>query len=119
MDLITAKHRDIMLANGRRTARGETKDSPPMVKLFTSDVGATWLLTELDPADPDEAFGPCDLGVGCPELGYVRLSELRTVRGKLGLPVERDLWFIPAAPLSAYAAAARLAERIIESDATA
>jgi integrase len=37
------------------------------------------------------AFGLCDLGMGEPELGYVSLTELRTVRGKLGLPIERDL----------------------------
>ena len=28
-----------------------------------------------------------------PELGYFSLSELRQIRGKLGLPVERDKWF--------------------------
>lgn len=114
MDLITAEQRETMLANGRRTARGETIDPPPVVKLFTPDAGTTWLLTELDPTDPDEAIGLCDLGVGCPELGYVRLSELCTVRGRLGLQVERDRWFIPAASLSAYADAARQAERVIE-----
>lgn len=30
-----------------------------------------------------------------PELGYFSLSELESVRGKLGLPVERDKWFKP------------------------
>ncbi|WP_352669428.1 DUF2958 domain-containing protein [Mesorhizobium sp. M0478] len=74
-----------------------------VVKLFTPDVGATRLLTEIDPDDPDIAFGLCDLGVGCPELGSVSLSELGTVRGKLGLPVERDLHFRPYQTLSAYA----------------
>ncbi|WP_439331030.1 DUF2958 domain-containing protein [Mesorhizobium carmichaelinearum] len=34
-----------------------------MVKLFTRDAGATWLLTEIDPDDPDHAFGLCDLGL--------------------------------------------------------
>ena len=31
--------------------------------------------------------------MGEPELGYVSLVELRNVRGKLGLPIERDLHF--------------------------
>ena len=35
---------------------------------------ATWLLTELDSEDPDIAFGLCDLGMQCPELGSVRIS---------------------------------------------
>jgi hypothetical protein len=30
-----------------------------------------------------------------PELGYFRLSELQTVHGTLGLPVERDKFFTP------------------------
>ena len=55
----------------------------PVVKLFIPDAGATWLLTELDPKGPDLAFGLCDLGVGYPELGYVRLSEILEVRGRV------------------------------------
>ena len=54
--------------------------------------------------DPDIAFGLCDLGMGCPELDSVRLSEIGAVRGALGLPVERDLFFEAATPLSRYAA---------------
>jgi hypothetical protein len=30
-----------------------------VVKLFTPDAACTWLLTELDPDDPDIAFGLC------------------------------------------------------------
>ena len=29
------------------------------------------------------------------ELGYVRLSEIESIRGPMGLPVERDLWWSP------------------------
>ncbi|WP_428610620.1 DUF2958 domain-containing protein [Sedimenticola sp.] len=49
----------------------------------------------------------CDLGLGMPELGYVRLSELASIRGPLGLPVERDLFFEGRRTLSEYAALAR------------
>ena len=113
MTLITAEQLTQLLANGREHAAGKEADRFPVVKLFTPDGAATWLLTELDPTDQDTAFGLCDLGLGCPELGYVLLSELRTLRGRLGLPVERDLWFTADKPLSAYAAAARLAERVV------
>lgn len=51
-------------------------------------------------------FGLCDLGLGCPELGSVLISEIESVRGRLGLPVERDLHFRADKPLSAYATAA-------------
>ncbi|ONF47354.1 DUF2958 domain-containing protein [Methylobacterium radiotolerans] len=118
MQLITAAQRAALLANGAASAKRDI-DPYPVVKLFTPDAGATWLLTELDPTEPDIAFGLCDLGRGCPKLGYVRLSELQTVRGKLGLPVERDLWFEAKGPLSAYAAAAHRAEHIVELDPVA
>lgn len=120
MSLITDIERRQLLANGRvqrqaiRYGAGDCipADPHPVVKLFTPDAGATWLLTELDPADPDLAFGLCDLGLGCPELGYVRLSEIEALRGPMGLPIERDLHFEADRRISTYAADAREAGRI-------
>lgn len=112
MKLLTNDIRDRLLQNGRiRAELAQTgkaiADFIPLVKLFTPDAGCTWLLTELDPDDPDIAFGLCDLGMGYPELGCVSISELESVRGKLGLPVERDLHFAATKTISAYAAEAR------------
>ena len=87
-------------------------DFKPVLKLFTPDAQCTWLLTEIDEGT-DLAFGLCDLGFGCPELGYVSLTELRIVRGKRGLPVERDLHFEADKPISAYADDARTHGHII------
>ena len=101
--LITQEHRNQLLDNGAATARGERRDPLPVVKLFTLDAHATWLLTELDPADGDMAFGLLDLGLGMPELGHVRLSVLEGIRGPNNLPVARDLHFTPKRPLSEYA----------------
>ena len=116
MSLLTDTQRAQLLANGRtnapRNAAGQAGlDFVPIVKLFTPDAGATWLLTELDPDDDDIAFGLCDLGLGCPEPGYVSLTELATVRGKPGLPVERDCHFKADKPLTAYAREAYAAGR--------
>jgi Protein of unknown function (DUF2958) len=111
--LITDEQRAQLLANGRRSLEQEDFDPAPVVKLFTPDAGATWLLTEIDPDDHDHAFGLCDLGLGYPELGWVSLAEIATVRGGLGLPVERDLHFKPEKPISAFAREARLAGRIV------
>jgi hypothetical protein len=105
-ELITREQREIMLAYGAQSAAGEAIDPEPVVKLFTPDGACTWLLTELDPKDPDIAFGLCDLGMGFPELGSVRLSELMAARGALGIAVERDMHFKPAQTLSRYADAA-------------
>lgn len=115
MDILDPASRALLLANGLRRQEGEGRahDPYPVLKLFTPDAGATWLLTELDPEDPDLAFGLCDLGLGCPELGCVRISEIEALRGRFGLPVERDLHFKAATPLSAYAGEARAKGRII------
>lgn len=112
MELLTKEQRKRMLANGEANAEriaedGNTHDFWPVVKLFMPDAGATWLLTEIDPDEPDIAFGLCDLGMGCPELGSVRLSEIAAVRGRLGLPVERDRHFKATKSLTAYADEAR------------
>jgi len=120
MKLLTTSIRERLLRNGRIQAalpeEGKAcADFIPVVKLFTPDAGCTWLLTEFDPDEPDIAFGLCDLGMGCPELGSVRISELESVRGKLGLPVERDRHFTAMHTLSVYARAAWVATAITES----
>ncbi|WP_198970477.1 DUF2958 domain-containing protein [Xylophilus sp. ASV27] len=111
--LITDEQRAQLLANGQQSIENPAFDPPPVVKLFTPDAGATWLISELDPEDASRACGLCDLGQGFPELGWVSLTELQALRGPLGLPVERDLYFRADKPISAYAREARLAGRIV------
>jgi hypothetical protein len=117
MKLITAAQRQQLIRNGQATAAATLEDRSidhyPVVKLFTPDANATWLLTEIDPEDPDHAFGLCDLGLGFLELGYVSLQELESVRGPLGLRVERDLYFEADRTLSAYAQLAADRRRIV------
>src|SRR6185312_3773633 len=103
MDLLTVADRVTLLVN----ALHPDVDHPPVAKLFTPDANATWLISAVDPDDPDRLFGLCDLGLGFPELGYVSLLELSALKGPLGLPVERDLHFLADKPLSAYAEEAR------------
>ena len=119
MDLMPDDTRARLLANG---AVPQETDHLPVVKYFDPCGAATWIITELMPAEaegvePDILFGLCDLGVGCPELGYVSLSELRSVTGRLGLGIERDLYFQARYPLSVYAHAAERRGRIVESEA--
>ncbi len=116
MKLLTKPLRAQLLENGslQEPLRGtaDELDFLPVVKLFTPDANCTWLLTELDPEDPDIAFGLCDLGLGFPELGTVRISELESIRGPLGLPIERDLYIVLSKSVAAYASDARNAGRI-------
>lgn len=116
MKLFTQSQYKQLLKNGSLEQRG--KDHVPVVKLFTPDANATWLITEIDPHNPDMAFGLCDLGLDAPELGYISLAEMTNLRGCIRLPVERDRWFTATHPISVYAQAARMAGAITEEPAT-
>jgi len=61
------------------------------VKFFTPDSNWTWYASEFD--GQDIFFGLVS-GLEV-ELGYFSLSELQSVRGPFGLPIERDLYFVP------------------------
>lgn len=112
MSLLTAFQHRQLLENGSQANR--SKDHFPVIKLFTPDAAATWLLTELDPDEPTIAFGLCDLGLGFTELGYVSMDELAIIRGPLGLPVECDEHFEAKYPISVYARAASAAGSITD-----
>jgi hypothetical protein len=105
--LLTASQRAKLLANGQVADRDPDFDPCPVVKLFTPDANCTWLLAWLDTEEPDIAFGLCDLGLGFPEIGAVSLTAIVGVRGKLGLPVERDRHWQADRKLSEYATKAR------------
>ncbi|MDZ4348182.1 MAG: DUF2958 domain-containing protein [Xanthomonadaceae bacterium] len=106
--LITDEQRARLFANGEARAAGHATDLLPIVRLFTPDAHATWLLASLDPADGDTAHGLIDLGIGMPTLGTVKLSDLASIVGPLKRPVERDLYFVATRTLSEYT---RLAQR--------
>ena len=91
---------------------GDTPDHWPVVKWFDPCGAATWLVSELDPDDPDVAFGLADLGMGAPELGKIDVAELRRYRGPVGLGIERDLHFRSDKSLREYAEEARKFGRI-------
>lgn len=90
---------------------GAQFDPKPVVKVFTPDAGATWLIAAMSP-DGQLAYGVADLGIGFVETGDIDLQELGSVRGRLGLPVEIDRWFSPDRLLSAYWAEGRRAGRL-------
>jgi Protein of unknown function (DUF2958) len=117
MALIPDDLKQQLLENGRTNWKlseqdKETTDFKPAVKLFDPCGAGTWLLTELAPEDEDLAFGLCDIGSGFPELGSVRISELESHKGPLGIGIERDLHFEADKTLRAYAEAARIHGRI-------
>ena len=57
MKLLTQSIINQLAKNGEVAEQDPSFDPSPVVKLFTPDAGATWLLAWTDPQDPDIAFG--------------------------------------------------------------
>ena len=73
---------------------GKGMDATVHAKFFDPQGSATWYLTEYDPKTGD-AFGHADMGFGQGELGYFNVWEIGQTKGKMGLPMERDMYFDP------------------------
>jgi hypothetical protein len=114
MKLMTKAQYDQLIKNGQASLESEGGiDHKPVIKLFSPVGAATWLISELDPEDPDIAFGLADLGMGCPELGSVSMKELEGVTLRFGLKIERDLYWEADKTLGQYAEEARKNGRIM------
>ena len=75
------------------TQEGE-KDPMVYAKFFTPDSSWTWYVTEGSPENCSFVFFGYVVGHER-EWGYFTLEGLGSVRGPLGLPIERDLHFTP------------------------
>jgi hypothetical protein len=89
MILLTSEVRRALPPLGTTDAQG--MKALAVVKFFTPDAGWTWFGVEFDGED---IFFGLVIGVVA-EFGTFRLSELESLHGALGLPVERDLFFEP------------------------
>ena len=65
------------------------------LKLFTPDSQWTWYIIEFSKEDKSTCYGYIK-GFES-ELGYFSLQELESIKGPLGLAIERDLSFSPTA----------------------
>jgi len=73
-----------------KTYEQDGKGDDAIVYLHYFKGNADWYITEKDMENEQhQAFGYCDLGMGCPELGYVSLIEL----AQCG--VELDMYWTP------------------------
>ena len=89
MELMTKE----ILENFKKIGSQENKDPEDViciVKYFDSTSSWTWYATELDAEDNDTFFGLVD-GFEL-EWGTFSLEELKSVRGRFGLGIERDLY---------------------------
>ena len=92
MNIIPDELLDVLPAIG--STDGQGSDAAALIKLFTPWGSWTWYLTEASREGDDVLmFGLVDGHVK--ELGYVSLNELMSVRGPMGLQIERDLYWSP------------------------
>ncbi len=87
-------------AEFKKTGSQEEVNDPIVIAKFFNPAGAgTWLATEYNPEEKI-FFGFVSIfGDNCDEWGNFSLDELESFRGRFGLGIERDLYFIPA-PIS-------------------
>lgn len=92
MELLTKEIKEKLPKLG---ATENIEDPIAQVKFFAPWANWTWYATEFD--GEDTFFG---LVLGFEkELGYFSLKELESVKGPMGLGIERDIYFTPK-PLS-------------------
>jgi DUF2958 family protein len=89
MDLLDGESRAVLPPLYHNEPVGLEAVAP--VKFFGPDNGWVWYPTEYD---GQELFFGLVSGYEV-ELGYFSLTELESVRGPLGLPLERDLYYEP------------------------
>lgn len=98
MKLLPHKIRERLPTLGGQDCKGGK--AVAYAKCFSPDSSFTWFITEGSPVRNNDndvvdyiLFGLVD--GQCKELGYFRLSELESVNGPMGLPIERDLYWKP------------------------
>ena len=89
MKLLTQEIRKELPALGTQDGKGGK--AVVYVKFFSPDSSWTFWATEFD--GEDTFFGLVEGHEK--ELGYFSLSELQKIRGPMGLPIERDLYWQP------------------------
>lgn len=106
MKLLTkAIEKKLLTNNVEMVISGGELSQKPVVKYFNPVGSGTWLISDMD--EEGRMFGLADLGFGTPEMGYVMLEELETVKVGFGLGIERDLGFEADKTVSEYAKEAR------------
>lgn len=111
MTLYTQTQYELLVKNG--LPENTDQDHAPVVKWFTPDANATWLVSEI--LDDETAFGLCDMGHGFPELGYISLKDITEYVSPYGNKIERDIHFEGKFPMSVYHQAARSIQMITDN----
>ncbi|WP_276366208.1 DUF2958 domain-containing protein [Chryseolinea sp. H1M3-3] len=88
----------------------------PPLKLFAPDDTGIWLIVKVMKHNPNIGYGLIDIGQGNPHQGYIDLQLLGGVRGKMGLPIERDVDFVAKYPQWVYVTASTFDGKYTENE---
>lgn len=94
MKLMTAELKKILpplYTNEKKSA----EETIVQCKFFDPTGRWTMYVTEYDGKDTFYGYVISMFGPGDDEWGYASLSELQSIRGRMGLGIERDLYFKP------------------------
>lgn len=96
MKLITKQLENIFAKYPLYSQDGKGESARVLCKFFTPDAQATWLILEAEKTQNDYTFyGYVTLDGYFWEYGYFTLDQLKQVRGRFGLPIERDIYSKP------------------------
>lgn len=101
MIVIKQEIQNQLISNWHESRRNQDFDPTPALKLFLPWAPVTWLVTEMNPHDPDSLFGLAIFS-GEAELGGFNLAELLALEGPADLRVEIDRYWRPRKTLNQY-----------------
>jgi len=93
MELMPQAARDALPALG--ATEGRANQATVHLKLFDPGGRLTLYVLEYDGDDLMFGYMKSPLGPDRDEFGYTSLAELRSIRNRLGLPLERDAHWTP------------------------
>lgn len=95
MDLLPPALSEKLKAQWRKCGEKPDQDHvlKAWVKIFDPVGSMTWYICEQNPDNPDILY--CFVFSDFSEWGYSSLSELRMVKGVIGIGLERDLHYTP------------------------
>ena len=94
MKLVTKKIEKRLRQYPLYSQEGKGKRALCLAKFFLCSGAWTWYILEAD-VDEGMAYGVIINGNGEGEYGYINLAELQDLSTKMGLTVERDLYYKP------------------------
>lgn len=114
LETFTNEQKKVLFKNGKGANSG--KNHIPVVELKVGKLGYRFLITELDPQEPQYAFGLCDYNTDL-QIGLVNLLDLERKATEKGAKLEIRSAFTGKYNLAVYCKAAFDFGTIIEDPA--